>query len=239
MRLELTHRLLLCGLLILSGCFPPPPDGAEPVIVVHGLGRTAASMSVLEYRLENEGYRVVSFSYPSRSEPIGTLVDLLAEEVDRCCAAETETVHFVTHSMGGVLVRSYLADQPPHRGRVVMLSPPNQGSELIDTFEDSPLLRLTLGPAAEELGTDSTDIAARLGPVRFSLGVITGDVSFNPLYSWLIPGPDDGKVGVDNARVAGAADFLVLPATHTFIMNRTDAADATIHFLRNGRFQRP
>ena len=74
---------------------------------------------------------------------------------------------------------------------------------------------------------------------RFSLGIITGDVSFNPLYSWLIPGPDDGKVGVDNARVAGAADFLVLPATHTFIMNRTDAADATIRFIRNGRFQRP
>jgi hypothetical protein len=99
------------------------------------------------------------------------------------------------------------------------------------------LLRLTLGPAATELGTDSTDIAARLGPVRFTLGVITGDVSLNPIYSWLIPGPDDGKVGVVNAQVEGAADFLVLPATHTFIMNRVDVADATIRFLRNGRFR--
>jgi len=197
-------------------------------------------MSIMEYRLESEGYRVISFGYPSRSEPIETLVELLASEVQLCCAAEAESVHFVTHSMGGVLVRSYLANRPePHRGQVVMLSPPSQGSELIDTFEDSPLLQLTLGPAATELGTDSTDIAARLGPVRFSLGIITGDVSLNPLYSWLIPGPDDGKVGVDNARVDGAADFLVLPATHTFIMNGTDAADATIHFLRNGRFERP
>ena len=238
MRPKSAHRWLACALVLLSGCFTPPPDGAEPVVVVHGLGRTPASMWVLEYRLENAGYRVVSFGYPSRSEPIDSLVDLLADEVQRCCEAHGETVHFVTHSMGGVLVRSYLAQQArPHQGRVVMLSPPSQGSELIDTFEDSPLLRLTLGPAATELGTDSTDIAARLGPVRFSLGVITGDVSWNPLYSWLIPGPDDGKVGVDNARVEGAADFLVLPTTHTFIMNRVDVADATIHFLRNGRFE--
>jgi pimeloyl-ACP methyl ester carboxylesterase len=238
MRLERAHRWIALGLMLLSGCFPPPPDGAEPVIVVHGLGRTPASMSIMEYRLESEGYRVVSFGYPSRSEPMETLVEMPAAEVQQCCAAEAETVHFVTHSMGGILVRSYLADQPrAHGGRVVMLSPPAQGSELIDTFEDSPLLRLIMGPAATELGTDSTDVGFRFGPVRFSLGVITGDVSFNPLTSWLIPGPDDGKVGVDNARVEGAADFLVLPATHTFIMNSAEAADATIRFLRTGRFQ--
>lgn len=232
------HYCLLLGLLLVGGCFPPPPDGAETVVVVHGLGRTPASMSVLEYRLEAEGYRVVSFGYPSRSEPMERLVDLLAAEMERCCATNAETVHFVTHSMGGILVRSYLADQPaPHQGRVVMLSPPAGGSELIDTFEDSPLLRLLLGPAATELGTDSTDVAGRFGPVRFSLGVITGDLSFNPVTSWIIPGPDDGKVAVDNARVAGAADFLVLPATHTFIMNRTDVAEATIRFLQTGSFE--
>jgi hypothetical protein len=118
-----------------------------------------------------------------------------------------------------------------------MLSPPSQGSEIIDFFEDSPLLQLLMGPAAEELGTDSTDIVAQLPPVRFSLGVITGDLSINPVTSYIIPGPDDGKVGVDNARVEGASDFLVLSATHTFIMNGSDVADATIHFLRNGRFE--
>jgi hypothetical protein len=97
-------------------------------------------------------------------------------------------------------------------------------------------LRLIVGPAGVELGTDSTDIAGRFGPVSFTLGVITGDLSFNPVTSWIIPGPDDGKVGVDNARVEGAADFLVLPATHTFIMNRADVAEATIRFLREGSF---
>lgn len=231
------RRWILLGGLALTACFPPPPDGAETVVVVHGLGRGPASMSVLEYRLEAEGYRVVSFGYPSRSEPMEGLVDLLAEEVEHCCAEHADRVHFVTHSMGGILVRSYLARRPePHRGRVVMLSPPAGGSELIDALEDSPLLRLLVGPAGAELGTDSTDVAGRFGPVRFSLGVITGDLSFNPVTSWIIPGPDDGKVGVENARVEGAADFLVLPATHTFIMNRADVAEATIRFLRDGRF---
>ena len=166
------------------------------------------------------------------------LVERLAQEVEGSCAGEEESVHFVTHSMGGVLVRSYLSRRSEaHRGRVVMLSPPSQGSEIVDAFADSPLLRSVLGPAAAQLATDSTGISSQLGPVRFDLGIITGDRSLNPLGSWLIPGPDDGKVGVDRARVEGAADFMVLPATHTFIMNRRDVAEEVVHFLRQGRFQ--
>ena len=167
------------------------------------------------------------------------LVDRLQAEVGRCCGTETETLHFVTHSMGGVLVRSYLNRQPdPHQGRVVMLSPPSQGSELIDTFSDSPLLQRFLGPAASRLGTDSAGISSQLGPVRFGLGIVTGDRSISPLGSWLIPGPDDGKVGVDRARLEGATDFMVVSATHTFIMNRRDVAEEVVYFLRHGRFGR-
>jgi pimeloyl-ACP methyl ester carboxylesterase len=195
-------------------------------------------MAILVSRLENAGFRVVNFGYPSRSEPIEALVELLDSEVGQCCNSEAETVHFVTHSMGGVLVRSYLSHRPEeHQGRVVMLSPPSQGSEIIDAFSDSDLLRSILGPAALLLGTDSVGLANQLEPVRFSLGVITGNRSLDPVGSWLIPGPDDGKVSVDRAAVEGAVDFMVLPATHTFIMNRSDVAEQVVHFLRHGRFQ--
>ena len=118
-----------------------------------------------------------------------------------------------------------------------MLSPPNQGSEVIDAFGDSPLLRAVLGPAGARLGTDSNGIARELGAIDFSLGIITGDRSLNPIGSWLIPGPDDGKVSVARAQLDGAADFMVLPATHTFIMNRGDVAEQVVHFLREGSFQ--
>ncbi len=235
----MTRLTCFCLLLaILSGCAPPPPDGAQTVVVVHGLGRTPASMTILSSRLRDAGFRVVSFGYPSTSEEMEDLVDRLESAVVRCCGHEAETVHFVTHSMGGVLVRSYLDQQAQaHRGRVVMLSPPNQGSEVVDAFTDSPMLRAVLGPAGSQLGTDSTAIPSRLGPVRFSLGIITGNRSLNPLYSWLIPGPDDGKVGVDRAKVEGAADFLVIPASHTFIMNRADVAEEVVYFLRHARFR--
>lgn len=220
------------------GCAQAPPlPSAETVIVVHGLGRTPVSMAILTSRLENAGFKVVSIRYPSTSAPIDSLVAHLADEVERCCEADAERVHFVTHSMGGVLVRIYLAQRmEPHQGRVVMLAPPSQGTELIDAFSGNPLLEPLLGPAGAGMGTDSLSIPSRLVPVNFSLGIITGDRSINPINSRIIPGPDDGKVSVERARVDGADDFLVLSATHTFIMNRGDVAEEVVHFLRNGSF---
>ncbi|MEN8143741.1 MAG: alpha/beta fold hydrolase [Gemmatimonadota bacterium] len=207
------------------------------MVVVHGLGRTAASMALLVWRLKKAGFGVVSFGYPSTSEPMEDLVERLESEIARCCPDGSETVHFVTHSMGGVLVRVYLGQRADaHRGRVVMLSPPNQGSELVDAFADSPMLRSVLGPAGSKLGTDSESIPSQLGPVRCELGIIAGDRSMNAFTSRLIPGPDDGKVSVERARAEGAADFMIVHATHTFIMNRKDVSDAVVHFLRHGRF---
>ena len=222
---------------LLSGS--PAPDDATAVILAHGLGRTPISMAILANRLEQAGFRVVRFGYPSRTAPIEALVDRLGDAVAECCGDHAGAVNFVTHSMGGVLVRSYLSERPePHEGRVVMLSPPNQGSEIVDAFADSDLLRSFLGPAGSRLGTTPDGIASQLPPVRFSLGIITGSRSMNPIGSWLIPGPDDGTVGVERANIEGAASFLVLPATHTFIMNRRDVAEEVVHFLRHGRFRR-
>ncbi len=225
-------------LAAVGGCYVPPTEDAPAVILVHGLGRGATSMSWMASRLNEAGFRAVTFDYPSTSEPMEVLVDSLGALVANCCAGEEQTVHFVTHSMGGVLVRTYLTERSPgHEGRVVMLSPPSQGSEIIDAFADTPLLRATLGPSAVRLGTDSTGFASHFGPLDFRLGIIAGNLSLNPLGSWLIPGPDDGKVGVDRTRIEGAADFLVMSATHTFIMNDPEVAEEVVHFLRDGQFR--
>jgi endonuclease/exonuclease/phosphatase family metal-dependent hydrolase len=228
------HRPVLVDLVVKGS---GGPESLGTAILVHGLGRSATSMALLEHRLEGAGFRVVSVDYPSTRRPLEALVDSLASAVESCCEEEADSVHFVTHSMGGILVRAYLASRPSYGGRVVMLSPPNQGSEVVDALAPSPLLTALLGPAGSRLGTDSLGLPAELGPVGFSLGVIAGNRSLNPIGSWLIPGPDDGKVAVERARVEGLSDFLVVPATHTFIMNRQDVADATVRFLREGRFR--
>lgn len=226
----------LCVLPLLGGCTKATPD-AETVVLVHGLGRTSRSLFYLETRLEREGFRVVPFDYPSTTHPLEQLVDSLRTAVGDCCGANPNGVHFVTHSMGGILVRSLLAGDSAYAGRVVMLSPPNQGSEIIDAFSPSPLLSSLVGPAGIALGTDSTSAPRRLGPVHFSLGIVAGDRSLTRVGSWLIPGPDDGLVGVEQTRVEGLSDFLVVPTSHTMIMNRPETADAVIDFLVRGHFQ--
>lgn len=239
-RVAARRRILLVMLSVLGGGWTgctqgEPQEGA--VVLVHGLGRTSRSLVVLERRLERAGFRVVTYDYPSTVEPIERLVDSLAVVVEGCCPPADAPVHFVTHSMGGVLVRALLRDSvPQHVGRVVMLSPPNQGSEIVDAFSPSPLLVALLGPAGAALGTDSLSLPQRLGPARFPLGIIAGNQSMTRVGSRLIPGPDDGLVGVEQTRLEGADDFLVVPATHTTIMNRRDVADAVVRFLIEGRF---
>jgi len=238
-------RLLAAFLLLVtaSACLEESGlrAGTQPqVVVLHGLGRTATSMLLLAERLEDAGFEVHNFDYPSTEEPVEQLVDRLRSQVDRCCTAPGLPLHFVTHSLGGILVRVYLANsRPANLGRVVMLSPPNHGSEIVDTFGDNPLFDWALGPAGQQLGTRQESLPNRLGPADFELGIITGSASLNPLTSWLVSGQDDGKVSVESARLHGMTDFLVVPRTHTFIMNSTEVTSAVIRFLRSGTFSNP
>jgi hypothetical protein len=144
----------------------------------------------------------------------------------------------VTHSLGGILVRAYVKTYPPvNLGRVVMLSPPNRGSELIDIFREYWWFRKFFGPIQQQLGTDAASIPNTLGPVHFELGVITGNRSINPIGSAFIPGPNDGTVSVARAQVEGMHNFLVVPYGHTFIMMHKAVAEQTLHFLRTGHFR--
>lgn len=229
---------VLVATLALHGCVDPPaPPEAETVVLLHGLGRTELSMALLGTRIEDGGYHVVNVGYPSKEETLEELTERLHREILVCCPARRRDVHFVTHSMGGIIVRNYLAKHSPdHRGRVVMLSPPNQGSEVADAFQDSPLMRTIMGETGLALGTDTTDIPRSLGPADFELGILTGRLSLDPIGSWLIPGPDDGKVSIEAARLEGAVAFKVVDASHTFIMNDLEVAREVLRFLRTGRF---
>jgi len=223
-----------------AGSAAQAPPEAETVVLLHGLARTSRSMEPLETRLTEAGYRVVNLDYPSRDEPPEDLGDQLRAQLAACCGEEPRPVHFVTHSLGGILVR-LLAEKPEllpvEIGRVVMLSPPNQGSEVVDTLGDSAWFEAVMGPTGQELGTEGDSLPNRLGPVSFELGVITGSGSIEPYLSWMIPGEDDGKVAVERAKVEGMKDFLVVPVSHPFIMADETVGDQVASFLRRGRFE--
>ena len=194
-------------------------------------------MRALELRLADEGYATANLGYPSRRLGIVELADRLAPEVQALTERVDGRVHIVTHSMGGLIARVLLARHRPARmGRVVMLAPPNSGSELADRLGRLPPYRWWFGPAGAQLGTRQD--AALLGPVDYELGVVAGSRSFYPLASALLPRPNDGRVSVAATRLEEMADHLVLPVTHpTIVWNRTVIAQV-VAFLRHGRFDR-
>lgn len=215
-----------------------PVVKGEYVILLHGLGRTATSMNRLKFFLGKRGYQVINLTYPSTCFPIDHLSDVWLQcLLDKNVLDPKARIHFVTHSLGGIIVRQYLENHHLESlGRVVMLAPPNHGSQIIDHLKANPLTRNFLGPSRLELGTGADAVPNRLGPAHFECGVIAGDRSFNPFLSAMLPGPNDGKVTVGSAKLEGMRDFLVLHSTHTWLMRRGRTLYQTLHFLESGHF---
>lgn len=212
------------------------PAAQEAVVLLHGLGRNAGSMALLEQRLSSAGYAVHNIGYPSRQASPEVLVALVAESVEACCS-KADKVHFVTHSLGGILIRAFLArEKPANTGRIVMLAPPNRGSELSDVLRDQWLFETVMGPTALQLGTGPDSLPNRLPAPPVETGVIAGTGSINPIGTLVIPGEDDGMVSVCSTWIEGLADFLVVPKTHAFIMRSTRVTAQVTRFLRVGSF---
>ena len=209
-----------------------------PVVLLHGLGRSERAMWRIQRRFADAGFEAHAVGYDSRDQSIDEIVAEVDTAIESCCA-DVERIHFVTHSLGGIVLRAWAEKAGSGRiSRAVMLSPPNHGSEIVDRLGR---LRSVLGPTGKELGSHDDSAPNRLnalGPVRFELGVIAGNRSMNPIGSWILDGPDDGTVSVASARVQGMRDFLVVPSTHGFMNYNADVAFQALHFVQTGAFAR-
>lgn len=225
-------KTILCLLALLS----PPALAAECVILLHGLARTDASMEKLEKKLGKKGYQVVNQDYPSRKYSVETLAaDIVPLALEEC--GNEVPINFVTHSLGGIILRQYLHTEEVHQlKRVVMLGPPNQGSQVVNAFRKVPGFDWFFGPAALQLGTDNNSITKTLGPAYFDVGIIAGTRTINLILSLTLPNPDDGIVSVESTELEGMVDHITFPASHHFMMNKDAVIDQVLQFLEVGEF---
>lgn len=232
---DLLRRIAVTSLLFVLGT----AGAADCVVLLHGLARTSASMETMYEALRDEGFDVVNIDYPSRQYPIEELAPTaVGAGINGCRAVDNiERIHFVTHSLGGILLRQYLHNHEiPELGRVVMLGPPNQGSIAVDKLVDVPGFDWINGPAGRQLGKGAASIPLSLGPADFELGIIAGDRSIDPVTSAVLENPDDGRVSVEDTKIDGMDDFVVVRHSHAFMMRMRRPIELTIRFLRYGNF---
>ena len=216
-----------------------PAAASECVVLLHGLARTSTSFSKMEEALQDDGFATANIDYPSREHEIAELATIAIEEGLGICRAidDIEKIHFVTHSLGGILIRQYLSTASiDELGRVVMLGPPNQGSSAVDELDGLPGFDWINGPAGRQLGKEGNSVPLSLGPVDFELGVIAGNRSIDPITSAVLDDPDDGRVSVEDTKVEGMDDFVVVGHSHAFMMSMPVPIELTKSFLRTGRF---
>jgi len=231
-------------LLILVFLYTYTPLLAEEkndcAILLHGMGRTSLSMGPIADALQEEGYQVWNESYPSLTQSVEEIAaPAIDAGLEYCKSKQALKVNFVTHSLGGIIVRYYLQDhQIDNLGRIVMLAPPNKGSEVTDEMKDGFFYKTFMGPAGQSLGTDSNSLPNKLKPIGGEIGIIAGQKNAEPWFLPEIPGGDDGKVAVERTKLSEMKDFLLVQAGHTFIMRNDEVIQQILYFLKNGKFEK-
>lgn len=227
--------LLLPALLAASSA----AQAGDCVVLLHGLARTAGAMEPMQEALADAGFATANVDYPSRAHTIEELAPIAVEAgVDACRALpDVGRIHFVTHSLGGILLRWYLAEYDiAGLGRVVMLGPPNQGSIAADRMRNVPGYDWLNGPIGRQLGKGDDSVPLALPPANFEVGIIAGNRTIDPITSAVLPDPDDGRVSVDDTKLEGMKDFVVVEHSHAFLMRMQEPIELTIRFLKSGEF---
>ncbi len=229
-----------CTVLFLTGAtgYAEREHDREHVILLHGLAMSSLIMTPLALYLEEQGYIIHNINYPSTSKTIEVIAsEYIRPVVESIRNKNDGNIHFVTHSMGGIVARYYLSMYPESSiTSMVMIAPPNRGSTMAEVLKKYTVARWFFGPALVQLSTGLGSILSRLDPLKIPTGVIAGCASMNPVNSLILPGDDDGTVAVSNTPVKGMHDFVVIPRSHSGILFDKKVYELVVHFLRKGSF---
>lgn len=213
-----------------------PPMSGKAVVLVHGIFRSSKSFRKLRAHLLKEEYQVFGFEYPSTQVTIADSAEYLRKSIESLKGIEE--INFVVHSMGGLVVRSYLAGKQDKRiKRMVMLGVPNLGAHMADRVTKIPLFHTLFGPAGKQLLTGDEGVSGKLPIPDFEFAIIAGSKGDSNGFNPFIPGDDDGTVSVSSTRLPGANDFIAIRALHSFMMFDNDVINATSRFLKTGRLR--
>ncbi len=230
---------------IVIGCTPitDPTEALKPtktndtVVLLHGFGRSNTAMWLLAKRLENADYKVVRVGYNSLQSCPEEILHEISRQIESCCTELEQPVHFVGHSMGGLMIRAYLGKHKvKHMGKAVLIGTPNKGTPIVDIFQDSWWMKLA-GPMASNLGTDDNNFPHTLPAPDYPLGIIAG-VTDSGFFSAQIPGKDDGLVPVASTYLEGMNDFIIIETNHSMMRYNEEVALQTIEFLKHGQFSK-
>lgn len=211
----------------------------QGVILLHGIGRTRFSMLFLEFKLKRLGFYVVNKTYPSRQLPIEQLSEFIDHAINQCKKHNATPIHFVTHSLGSILVRHYFQSHPTQNiGRVVMLGPPNHGSEIASLLKDTYWFKKVWGAAGQQLGVEHDSVPNMLKPIDLEVGIIAGNNNGYTILSSLVAKPNDGLVSLDSAKLSEMNDFCELPVSHGVMLFHSLVSKQVVSFINHGRFDK-
>lgn len=214
------------------------PNKNELVVLFHGILRTARCMAKLAKGLENQGFTTLNIDYPSTRYDLSELVNIVNLEIQQHSDGY-EKIHFVGYSMGGLLIRALLNEvRFNHLGRVVLLAPPNNGSEVADLLKNNFIFRKLYGPAGQQLVTGGQDVQLLFGKVYYPVGILAGTRTIDPFSSFLIKGANDGKVSVESTKLDEMTDHLCINTNHNYFPKHKAVIEQTIYFLLRGQFHR-
>lgn len=206
----------------------------DHVVLIHGLGRSSKAMLALQWYLQKSGFLVLNFDYPSRRNTIQKAVDeWLSPALKNLKIEPGQKVHFVTHSLGGLIFRAWAKqrDTAFPLGCTVMLAPPNQGSEIMDHLQGRTWAHWLFGPVVKELATGPTGTTQQFGPVPPETHIIMGRRSLMPLFKHLLGPESDGIVTVCGGHTEGEAGFSIVDSDHTLIMWRPSVLREVLSIL--------